>query len=38
MSDWEIAIWSCVDTLYFRLRAEKMFFKKILLVLSKFHE
>ena len=35
---WEIAIWSCADTLYFRLRAEKMFCMKILLILSKFHE
>ena len=25
---WEIAIWSCADILYFRLRGEKMFFSE----------
>ena len=35
---WDIAFWSCVDTLYFRVRAEKMFCMKILLILPKFHE
>ena len=35
---WETGTWSCVDTLYFRLGAEKMFFMKILLMLPKFHE
>ena len=35
---WKIAIWSCADTLYFRLRDEKNFFVKILLLLPKFHE
>ena len=34
----DIAIWSCTDTLYFTLRAEKMFCMKILLILAKFHE
>ena len=27
---WQIAIWSCSDTLYFRFRAEKMFCMKII--------
>ena len=35
---WEIAIWSCTDTLYFRLRAEKMFYIKILLILPSLCE
>ena len=35
---WEIAIWSCEDTLYSSPRAEKVFCIKILLILPKFHE
>ena len=35
---WGIAIWSCADTLDFRLRAEKMFCMKILLILRKFND
>ena len=35
---WEIAIWSCADTLYFMLRAEKVFFMKTLLTFPRFHE
>ena len=35
---WEMTIWSCADTLYFRIRTEKMFCLKILLILPKFHE
>ena len=32
---WEIAIWSCPDTLDFRLRAEEMFCMKILFNIAK---
>ena len=35
---WAIAIWSCADTLDFRLRGEKMFCMKNLLILPKFNE